>query len=35
MGSLLKRADEMLYKAKNGGRNRIEVAAPIGSIAPL
>ena len=35
VGSLLKRADEMLYKAKNGGRNRIELASPAGTAAPL
>ena len=34
VGSLLKRADDMLYKAKNGGRNRIEVASPIAAIGP-
>ena len=28
-GKVLKRADEMLYKAKNGGRNQIAVAGPI------
>jgi diguanylate cyclase (GGDEF)-like protein len=31
VGSLLERADKVLYKAKNGGRNRIEVAGTIGA----
>ena len=35
VGSLLKRADEVLYEAKNGGRNRIEVASPDGAAASL
>jgi diguanylate cyclase (GGDEF)-like protein len=31
VGSLLERADKVLYKAKNGGRNRIEVAGTVGA----
>ncbi len=33
VGKLLKRADEVLYRAKNGGRNRIEAAAPLRTVS--
>ncbi len=33
-GKLVKRADEMLYRAKNGRRNRIEVAGHTGASQP-